>query len=287
MNLLIVTGMSGAGKTQAANTLEDLGFYCVDNIPPAIIPAFINLSARGNNELEKIAIVTDIRTGDMFAEIGNVLDKLKKDNVNYKILFLDCDDKVLVRRFKENRRKHPLCEKDNYSVSDAVKAEREMLKRLRFQSDYLIDTTNLSIAQLKKQLTEIFLNDAKNGMHIQCRSFGFKYGIDEDADIVLDVRCLPNPFYIESLKNKTGLDKEVRDYVMGFEESQKLFEKIKDFIDYSLPLYSKEGKSQLVISFGCTGGKHRSVTFAELIYKHLIENGYVASSLHRDIYKGA
>ncbi len=285
MNLLIVTGMSGAGKTQAANTLEDLGFFCVDNIPPAIIPAFIELSKRKNSELEKLAIVTDVRGGESFDEIGEILNTLKNSNIDYKILFLDCEDKLLVRRFKENRRKHPLCEKENISLSEAVAAERQMLKKIRFASDYVIDTTNLTIAQLRQRISDTFLENAEKGMQIQCKSFGFKYGTDTDADIVIDVRCLPNPFYIEKLKNKTGLDSEVRDYVMSFDESKEFLNKILDFIDFSIPLYSKEGKSQLVISFGCTGGKHRSVTFAQLLYKHLLKNGFIASSLHRDIHK--
>lgn len=285
MNLLIVTGMSGAGKTQAANTLEDLGFFCVDNIPPAIIPAFIELSKRKNSELEKLAIVTDIRGGESFDEIDEILSTFKMSNIEYKILFLDCEDKLLVRRFKENRRRHPLCEKENYSLSEAVAAERQMLKKIRFASDYVIDTTNLSIAQLRQRISDTFLENAEKGMQIQCKSFGFKYGTDTDADIVIDVRCLPNPFYIEELKHKTGLDSEVRDYVMSFNESKEFLNKILDFIDYSIPLYSREGKSQLVISFGCTGGKHRSVTFVELLYKHLLKNGFIASSLHRDIHK--
>lgn len=285
MNLLIVTGMSGAGKSQAANALEDMGFYCVDNIPPAIIPAFVELSAHGSGELGRLAIVTDARGGDMFSEISDVLESLKKNNTEYKILFLDAADEVLMRRYKENRRKHPLCDGEGVSLEEAVKTERKMLERIRFTADYIVDTSRISNAQLKEQLSDLFLGGSAGGMKIQCRSFGFKYGSDSEADIVIDARCLPNPFYIEELKHKTGKDKAVSDYVMSFEESREFAKRLMDFIDYSVPLYAREGKSRLVISIGCTGGKHRSVTFAELIAAKLNEKGYRASAIHRDIFK--
>lgn len=285
MNLLIVTGMSGAGKSQAANVLEDMGFYCVDNIPPAIIPSFVELSKRGNEELGRIAIVTDARGGDMFNDISDVLANLSKSNVKYKILFLDASDDVLVHRYKENRRKHPLCDRNDISLVDAVELERKMLSKIRFTADYIVDTSLISTAQLKEQLSDIFLDNKKGGLKVLCKSFGFKYGADVDADIVFDVRCLPNPFYIEELKHKTGLETAVRDYVMNSEDSVTYARKVKDFIDFSLPLYIKEGKSQLVVSFGCTGGKHRSVTFAEIVCEHLQKKDYNATSIHRDINK--
>ena len=284
MNLLIVTGMSGAGKSLAANALEDMGYFCVDNIPPAIIPVFVNFSERGGEGLKKLAIVTDIRGGEMFNEISDVLQKLKENNVDYKILFLDAEDRVLLRRYKENRRKHPLCD-SGLSVSEAVKSERKTLKEIREKADYTVDTSLISVSQLKNQLADIFLSDDNDGLKILCKSFGFKYGADADADLVFDVRCLPNPYYIEELKKKTGLDEAVSNYVMGFPESQEFAEKIKGFLDFSVPLYLKEGKSQLIIAFGCTGGKHRSVTFAELVYSHLKENGFDVSTFHRDIKK--
>lgn len=284
-SILIVTGMSGAGKSQAANALEDMGFYCVDNIPPSIIPAFVELSARGNEELGRIAIVTDARGGDMFSEISDVLESLKKNSVDYKILFLDASDEVLERRYKENRRKHPLCDKKDLSLFEAVKEERKMLSQIRFSADYIVDTSRISIAQLKGQLSDLFFGNDNGGFSIQCKSFGFKYGSDSEADMVIDVRCLPNPFYIDTLKQKTGMDKPVVDYVMQFEESKEFYKRLTDFIDYSVPLYVKEGKSRLVIAIGCTGGKHRSVTFAELLYKHLGELGYKVSTNHRDLYK--
>lgn len=285
MELLIVTGMSGAGKSQAANALEDMGYYCVDNIPPAIIPSFVELSARSGDLLNKMAIVTDIRGGVLFSEIEQVLSNLKNNSVNYKILFLDAADDVLIRRYKENRRRHPMADAENMSLSAAVKKEREMLKKIRFMSDYVIDTSHISIAQLKVQLSNVFCGSVSNVLKIQCKSFGFKYGADTEADLVIDVRCLPNPFYVEELKLKTGLDKEVRDYVMASEDSKEFSARLLSFIDCAVPLYAKEGKSQLIISIGCTGGKHRSVTFAQLIGEHLQNENYNCSITHRDIYK--
>ena len=282
MELLIVTGMSGAGKSQAANVLEDIGFYCVDNIPPAIIPSFVELSARSGDLLSKMAIVTDMRGGVLFSEIEQVLNSLKNNNVDYKILFLDASDDVLIRRYKENRRKHPLSDAENKS---AVKKEREMLKKIRFMSDYIVDTSHISISQLKVQLSSIFCGSVSNELKIQCKSFGFKYGSDTEADLVIDVRCLPNPFYVESLKHKTGLDKEVQDYVMASGDSKEFLNRLLSFIDCAVPLYAKEGKSQLVISIGCTGGKHRSATFAENMCEHLSKNHLKARVLHRDVNK--
>lgn len=285
MELLIVTGMSGAGKSQAANALEDMGYYCVDNIPPAIIPSFVELSARSGDLLNKIAIVTDIRGGVLFSEIEQVLNNLKNNSVAYKILFLDAADDVLIRRYKENRRRHPMADAENMSLSAAVKKEREMLKKIRFMSDYIIDTSHISIAQLKVQLSNVFCGSVSNVLKIQCKSFGFKYGADTEADLVIDVRCLPNPFYVEDLKHKTGLDKEVRDYVMSSDDSKEFLARLLSFIDCAVPLYAKEGKSQLIISIGCTGGKHRSVTFAQLIGEHLQNENFNCSITHRDIYK--
>lgn len=284
MELIIVTGMSGAGKTQAAKQLEDMGFYCVDNVPPAIIPSFVELSNKSGGELNRIAIVTDVRGGAMFSDILEVLELLSESNVSFKILFLDAKDEIVIRRYKENRRKHPL-QKDEMSLSDAVSMERELLSKIHFKADYVIDTSYISIAQLKEKLSGIFLDNAKDALKIQCKSFGFKYGSDTEADLVFDVRCLPNPFYIDDLKHKTGLESEVREYVMNSDESAEFLSKITDFIDCAVPLYAKEGKSQLTIAFGCTGGKHRSVTFAELLTEHLKEQKYDCVSVHRDIQK--
>ena len=283
--MIIVTGLSGAGKSQAANALEDMGYYCVDNIPPAIIPAFVDLSKRESEGLSKLAIVTDMRGGSMFSDIERVLKELSDKGIKYKILFLDASDDVLIRRYKENRRKHPLCDMENLSLTDAVRFERQKLENIRAKADFDVDTSLISSAQLKNIITEMFLKSAEGGLRILCKSFGFKYGIDVDSDNVFDVRCLPNPYYVDELKPMTGLSGKVRDYVMGSPESEKFKNTVFDFVDFSIPLYIKEGKSQLVISFGCTGGKHRSVTFAQLLYEHLKENGYNASVIHRDINK--
>lgn len=285
MELLIVTGMSGAGKSQAANALEDMGYYCVDNIPPTIIPAFVELSSVKGKTLNKIAIVTDIRGGELFADITKVLSELKERKIDYKILFLDASNEVLVKRYKENRRKHPLSSNDGFSILHGVEKEREILKVIRQSADYIIDTTYTSVQQLKNSISSMFLGSINNILKINCKSFGFKYGNDSEADVVFDVRCLPNPFYVEELRPKTGLDKEIRDYVMDSPESKSFFEKLTDFLDVAVPLYAKEGKSQLVIAFGCTGGKHRSVTFAELVGQYLKEKKFDCIITHRDINK--
>ncbi len=284
MELLIVTGMSGAGKSQAANALEDMGYYCVDNIPPAIIPAFVELSSVKGETLNKIAIVTDIRGGELFADINKVLEEIKRHEIEYKILFLDASDEVLVKRYKENRRKHPLSI-GGVSVLDAVKKEREALKLIRGVADYIIDTTYISVSQLKNNISNMFFGSISNTLKINCKSFGFKYGNDSEADVVFDVRCLPNPFYVEKLKHKTGLDKEIKDFVMDSIESKSFLQKLTEFLDVAVPLYAKEGKSQLVIAFGCTGGKHRSVTFAELMGEYLKQKKYDCIITHRDINK--
>ncbi len=285
MELLIVTGMSGAGKSQAANALEDMGFYCVDNIPPAIIPAFVDMAETGNRKLQKTALVTDVRGGDMFHSISDVLRDFKSRGTKYKILFLDAEDNVLVRRYKEHRRNHPLSGNGAISVAKAVETERKTLEQIRLQSDYIIDTSLISVAQLKQQLSSIFYGDINKTLKIRCKSFGFKYGLDSEADLVFDVRCLPNPFYEDDLKEKTGQEPLVQDYVLSTEEACEFLRRLTDFIDFSIPLYSKEGKSQLVIAFGCTGGKHRSVTFAERIGKFLENKNYDCVIEHRDILK--
>lgn len=285
MELLIVTGMSGAGKSQAANALEDMGYYCVDNIPPAIIPSFLALSQKSGSGISKLAVVTDVRGGDMFAEISDVLKDLRANNVSFKILFLDAYDEILIRRYKENRRKHPLAEGEN-SITSAVERERHLLENIRSTADYVIDTSYISISQLKEKLSGIFFESVDGVLKIQCKSFGFKYGLDTEADLCFDVRCLPNPFYVEELRAKTGLDSEVREFVMNSPDSHLFAQKLIDFITCAVPMYVKEGKSQLTIAIGCTGGKHRSVTFAELIGETLREKNYDCVISHRDINKG-
>lgn len=285
MKFVIITGLSGAGKSRAIDALEDIGFYCVDNMPPSLIPKFAELCYQSEGKISRIAIVTDIRGGDFFVDLFSELDYMKSKNVEYKILFLDASDSVLITRYKETRRRHPLTDMFNGSMEEAIKAERRLLMPARERADYVIDTSLLTAQQLKQKIMGIFSKDSSEGMLVDCTSFGFKYGIPAEADLVFDVRCLPNPFYLENLKYKTGLDQEVQDYVMQFGQSVKLLEKLSDLIDFLLPLYQEEGKSHLVIAVGCTGGKHRSVTFAERIYKHLSDKGLRTTVNHRDIMK--
>lgn len=285
MQLVIITGLSGAGKTRAINVLEDIGFFCADNMPPMLIPKFAELCSQPDGKINKIAVVTDIRGGNMFSGLVDSLAEMKKSGYQYKILFLDCRDDVLIRRYKETRRKHPLVDSDNASVENAIAVERVMLKQIKGMADYTIDTSILSPAQLKERLAAIFLDEKSNGIMVNCMSFGFKYGLPSEADLVFDVRCLPNPFYYDELKHKSGLDKEVRDFVLGFEEARTLLQKIKEFLDFTLPLYTNEGKSQLVVAIGCTGGKHRSVTFAQELSLYLNGKNVHATANHRDITK--
>lgn len=285
MELVIVTGMSGAGKSVAANALEDIGFYCIDNMPPSLIKPVAQLSVRQGSELSKVAIVTDIRGGKMFEELLPTLNEMRVANTDFKLLFLDAGDEKLVTRYKETRRRHPMSTGAKMSVSDAVKKEREMLAPLKEMADYIIDTTMLSTSAFKERMTNLFLGDINQGLTVQCMSFGFKYGCVSEADIVFDVRCLKNPFYVEGLRAHTGLEAPVRDFVMELPETKELSKRLLSLIDYSVPLYCKEGKSQLVIAIGCTGGKHRSVVFAEMLHKHLSEQNYRVVVNHRDIGK--
>ncbi|MDE5557119.1 MAG: RNase adapter RapZ [Ruminococcus sp.] len=286
MQLLIVTGMSGSGKSCAMDVMEDIGYYCIDNIPPKLISRFVDVCRKSDSGINKIAVAVDIRTGDMFAEIYHSLQSLKEnENLDVKVLFIEAGDEILIKRYKETRRRHPLDEKFSGNMHDAIQYERIQLSPLREIADYYIETSELSSSQLKEQIKEIFLNRSSDSLIIKVMSFGFKYGVSTESDLVFDVRCLPNPYYVETLRSHTGCEECVRDYVMSFEQSQVLFEKLKDLIDYLIPLYVHEGKSQLVIAFGCTGGKHRSITFAELMARHLLENKYKVQKYHRDITK--
>lgn len=284
MAFVIVTGVSGAGKSRAVNALEDIGFYCVDNMPPALIPKFAELCVNTQGKIKDIAIVTDVRGGALFNSLFDGLEELKKQGCAYKIMFIDADNSVIIRRFKETRRKHPLSEA-GMSIEEALEQERELLRPARERADYIIDTTNLSPAQLKQRITVLFMGDKRTGLIVNCMSFGFKYGTPPEGDLIFDVRCFPNPFYIDSLKRLTGLDEPVRDYVFASEKTRGFVEKLFDMIDYLLPLYAEEGKSQLVVGIGCTGGKHRSVAIAEALYKHLLEKGIRTAVNHRDIQK--
>ncbi|MBQ9808183.1 MAG: RNase adapter RapZ [Ruminococcus sp.] len=286
MQLLIVTGMSGAGKSSVMDVMEDIGYYCIDNIPPKLISKFVDLCRQSESEISKVAVAVDIRTGDMFTEIFHSWQELRDEkDVDVKVLFVDASHEVLVKRYKETRRKHPLQEKFSGNILEAIEYEAGQLAQLREIADYFIETTALTSSQLKEQVKNIFLEKDSDSLLIKVMSFGFKYGVATDSDLVFDVRCLPNPYYIDELRSHTGCESCVRDYVMSFEQSQVLFGKLCDLIDYLIPLYVHEGKSQLVIAFGCTGGKHRSITFAELIAKHLSEKEYRVQKYHRDITK--
>ena len=285
MDFLIVTGLSGSGKSRAVDALEDIGFYCVDNMPPQLISKVAEICLAGNSQINRIAIVTDLRGGDMFYGLFEQLDELKDKGLEYKLLFLDASNQELVRRYKETRRRHPLADVVKGGLEEAIRNERILLKPARERADYIIDTTHLSANELKQRMNNIFLDNIRNSMLVNVMSFGFKYGVPAEADLVFDVRCLPNPFYVDDLKPKTGLDEEVRNYVMDSEDSRKLLEKLKDLISFLIKKKKKEGKTQLMIGVGCTGGKHRSVTFAELIYQYLSDQNHNVRVLHRDIAK--
>ncbi len=285
MDLVIVTGMSGAGKSRAVEALEDIGFYCVDNMPPTLIPTFVKLCVNSNEPRDRVALVADIRLGDEFPSLFNILDELKAmKDVNFKILFVDADNQVIMNRYQETRRKHPLADEFNSpSILAAIEKEREVLLSARQNADYIIDTSDCPSSQFKEKIAKIFLSNISSALKIYSISFGFKYGIPKEADLVFDVRCLPNPFYVIELKHHTGLEEPVRSFVMKFDQSKELERRLYDLIDFLIPLYRTEGKSQLTIAVGCTGGKHRSVVFAELLNKHLLEQGNDVSVFHRDI----
>lgn len=286
MEFIIVTGMSGGGKSSAIKVLEDIGYFCIDNMPPQLIPNFAAICSE-NGGINKVAIVTDIRGGTLFLKLSEGISGLANtDGIDVKVLFIEASKEVLMKRYSETRRKHPLDEVSGGDLSKAIDAEAELLSDIRANADYKIDSSLLTTAQLKGQIAELFLDKPSDGIIVSCMSFGFKYGVPGEADLVFDVRCLPNPFYVPELKHKTGLDAEVRDYVMKYEQSQTLESKIWDMVDFLLPCYISEGKSRLVIAFGCTGGKHRSITFAERTAAHLQENECKVRIVHRDIEKG-
>lgn len=276
--------MSGAGKSCVVNSLEDLGFFCVDNLPAKLIPVFAELLSN-SKEHERVAVVSDVRAGESFSELFEALDELKELQIEYKLMFIDANDDVLIKRYKETRRKHPLIQGNYDSIANAITRERKMLSRARSSADFLLETSNLSAIQCRVRVLSMFSDKNESAIHIHCMSFGFKHGIPNDADFVFDVRFLPNPFYIPELKPLTGLDSAVSEYVMKFPESAEYENRLFELVDYSLPLCVKEGRSQLIIAVGCTGGHHRSVTFAELLYKHFKDKGFSSSVSHRDILK--
>lgn len=288
MKFVILTGMSGAGKSTAIKMMEDIGFYCVDNLPIALLEKFVELSdLQQNAELQKVAVGIDIRSGQALEELRGVLDRIASAGTSYEILFLDAEDSVLVKRYKETRRNHPLSGGER--VDKGIEEERKRLAFLKERADYIIDTSRLLTRELKAELDKIFVqNQDYKSLFITILSFGFKYGIPADSDLVFDVRFLPNPYYVEGLRAKTGNDKEIQEYVLQFKEAHEFMEKLEDMLNFLIPNYITEGKNQLVISIGCTGGKHRSVTLANELYRKLSgKKEYGLKIEHRDIEKDA
>lgn len=283
--VLIVTGLSGAGKSLAMNALEDIGYFCMDNIPAALLGKLMALAVQGGQVQPRMAVVLDSRGGKSAREIMSALEELRDKGVRYRILFLDASDEVLQRRYKETRRRHPISIATGVSLEQAFRMEREILKPLYASANYQIDTSLLSTAQLKDRVVGLFMARTSDAMALTVLSFGFKYGQPKEADILFDVRCLPNPYYVPELKQKTGLDQEVADYVMRSGQSRELLRRLEDLLGYALPLYVQEGKSQLTVAVGCTGGKHRSVTFARLLADYFAREGYRPQVVHRDVQR--
>lgn len=282
MNFVIVTGLSGAGKSMAVNALEDIGFFCIDNIPAALLPRIVDFALQGENQLSRVAVVMDVRGVRSGEELNAALADLDAKKIAYDILFLDANDAVIQRRYKETRRQHPITIAQKVPITEAIHRERALLQPLRDRAKYVIDTSLLSTAQNKERVCSLFLDKGESPMELMVVSFGFKYGLPQEADLVLDVRCLPNPFYVPELKHKTGLDQEVVDFVMNHPEAKQLLDRYEQFLQVALPLYVKEGKSQLTIAVGCTGGKHRSITFARKIAEYCTSLGYEPGVQHRD-----
>lgn len=286
MRCIIVTGMSGAGKSTVLRFLEDIGYFCVDNLPPSLIPKFIELCSKPGTDIEQVALGIDIRGGKLFEDLFSCISEISNENHKFSILFMDASDEVLLKRFKESRRNHPLARGER--ISSGIMRERDLVRDVKRKADYIIDTSHILARQLKEKINDIFLdNKSFDSLMITILSFGFKYGIPADSDLVFDVRFIPNPFYVSDLKPLTGNDVEVREYVMECEESRIFIEKLDDMVSFLLPNYIKEGKNQLVIAIGCTGGKHRSVTLANELFARLQKNGNSVIINHRDIDKDA
>lgn len=287
MEFVIISGMSGAGKTSALHVLEDIGYYCVDNIPSSLLQTLYNLCRSSSDEgMKRVAVVVDVRGNENYKQMAAEIEEFKNENAGAKLLFLDAKSDVLILRYKETRRKHPLAEKiSEGSVSEAVEREATLLSSVKKLADFMVDTTKMSNKQLRERVMSMFMEDTSQGITLTFMSFGFKYGIPLEADTIFDVRCLPNPFYIPELKPLTGMNREVFDYVTESEDTLGFVNHSLGLLDYAVPLYLKEGKSELVVGIGCTGGKHRSVTVARIFETHFRELGYRCVIQHRDIDK--
>lgn len=282
MQYTVVTGMSGSGKTQVIRFLEDMGYFCIDNMPPILIPKFSEMLTSVNGKFNNVAFVIDTRVGDMINELLEQVEDLKKKGYDCRLLYIDADDATLIKRYKETRRLHPIDNTNGLLAS--IQQERKMLEKLYNAADYVIDTSRINSQGLLQKLKEIYVSkDQKQVLEINVMAFGFKYGMPLDADLVFDVRCFPNPFYIEELKHKTGNDKEVQDYVMSFPTSVTFMEKLGDMMAFMIPLYIEEGKISLSIAIGCTGGKHRSVTMTNKLADFLKSKGYSVNVSYRDL----
>lgn len=281
MKFTIVTGMSGSGKTRVIRYLEDMGYFCIDNMPPVLIPMFSEMLTSAGGKFNNVALVVDMRVGDMINQLLEQVNELKKKSYDASILFLNADDETLVKRYKESRRSHPLENPNGLLAS--IREERKRLSKLLTEADYVIDTSDMTNAELLDEIKEIFVSRESRNIEINVMSFGFKYGIPLDADLVFDVRCFPNPFYIDELKPKTGNDVEVQDYVMSFPTAVEFMDKLSDMMEFMIPLYIEEGKISLTVAIGCTGGKHRSVTMANKLGERIKDMGYEVNISNRDI----
>ena len=287
MDILIISGLSGAGKSKAASYLEDMGFYIVDNMPAAMILKFAEFCAGGNGRYDRVALVYDVRTANSFTELFDVLDKLRAMEGACRMLFLEAAPEVIIKRYKETRRRHPLANQTD-SLAEAVHRERELMQPVRERADYVIDTSHTSTAQLRGELLRLFGEAGeKGGMTVSVTSFGYKYGLPLEADLVFDVRFMPNPFYIEELRPQTGLDQAVSDYVFSFQQTQGCMKRLEDLLSFTLPLYAEEGKTSLVIAVGCTGGHHRSVAVTHALAEFIRGLGYQVTENHRDMSRGS
>ncbi len=279
VEFLIITGLSGAGKSLAIHSLEDLGFFCVDNLPPALVPTFAEIIRESQGRIRRVALVIDVRGGEFFDALGEALSALGAMGIRFQILFLDASDEVLVRRFEETRRKHPL----GVSILDGIRAERKRLEPVKERAHKIIDTSTLSVRDLKEELAEAFLHpDGERTLTVGVTTFGYKYGIPLDADLVFDVRFLPNPHYVESLRGRPGNSPEVREFVLRWDQTREFQRRLHDLVGYLLPQFTAEGKTHLTIAIGCTGGKHRSVVIGEDLARFLRTSGYAVRIKHRD-----
>ena len=285
MQFLIVSGLSGAGKSKTASTLEDMGFYCVDNMPADLIPQFARLCLATTGRYDKVALVTDVRGGQTFDGLFKALSQLDEMHCAYTIVFIEASTQTIINRYKETRRTHPLS-KDGTSLAEAVERERQLLEPVRTRAGHVINTTGLSTARLRRELLRLFSGDTRErAMSVNVVSFGFKYGLPRDADLVFDVRFLPNPYYIAELREKSGLEPEVREFVFSYQQTQDFVQKVEDLLAFTLPHYMEEGKTSLVIAIGCTGGHHRSVAIAKELSEFIAKRGYATVLRHRDMHR--